>query len=34
VKSLDWRVKQAEWVRRLPPDTIDEILAKLGTLLT
>jgi mRNA interferase MazF len=34
VKSLDWRVRQAEWLCRLPQDVIDEVLDKLGTLLT
>jgi mRNA interferase MazF len=34
IKSLDWRVRQAEWVCRLPHDVIDEVLDKLGTLLT
>jgi len=34
VKFLDWRVRQAEWVCRLPSDVTDEVLDKLGTLLT
>jgi len=33
VKSLDWRVRQAEFVCRLPQDVMDEVLDKLGTLL-
>ena len=34
IKSLDWRVRQVEWVCRLPQDVTDEVLGKLGTLLT
>jgi mRNA interferase MazF len=33
VKSLDWRVRNAECMCTLPPDAIAEILAKLGVLL-
>jgi len=33
VKSLDWRARDAEWMCRLPPETTDEVLQKLGTLL-
>lgn len=33
IKSLDWRVRQAEWVCRLPDEVMDEVLDKLGTLL-
>jgi len=33
VKSLDWRVRQAEWIISLPAHTVEEVLAKLGTLL-
>ena len=33
VKSLDWRVRKAEFKARLPEDVINEVLAKLGTLL-
>ena len=33
VKSLDWRARQAEWACRLPEETVDEVLAKLATLL-
>lgn len=33
VKSLDWRVRQAEWMCSLPPDVTTEALAKLGVLL-
>ncbi len=33
VKSLDWRVRNAELICQLPPDTLDEILQKLGALL-
>ncbi len=33
VKSLDWRVRKAEFKESLPEEVIDEVLAKLGTLL-
>ena len=33
VKSLDWRARRAEFVCRLPPLTIHEVIQKLGTLL-
>jgi mRNA interferase MazF len=33
VKSLDWRVRQAEFKAVLPQELIDEVLAKLSTLL-
>ena len=33
VKSLDWRVRRAEFKESLPAEVIDEVLAKLGTLL-
>ncbi len=33
VKSLDWRVRKAEFKASLPEEVIDEVLAKLGTLL-
>lgn len=32
VKSLDWRVRKAEFISSLPVEVIDEVLAKLGTL--
>lgn len=34
VKSLDWRARQAELIGRLPSEIIEEILAKLLTLLS
>ena len=34
VKCLDWRARQAELLCRLPPETIDEVLQKLATLVT
>ncbi len=34
VKSLDWRVRQAELICTLPPAVVDEILQKLSVLLT
>lgn len=33
VKSLDWRVRQAELIATLPEQTIEEVLSKLNTLL-
>lgn len=33
VKSLDWRIRNAERMCTLPSDTITEVLDKLGTLL-
>ena len=33
VKSLDWRVRKAEFKETLPEEVINEVLAKLGTLL-
>ena|SRR5436190_326656 len=33
VKSLDWRARSAELICPLPQATIDEVLAKLATLL-
>ena len=33
IKSLDWRVRDAEWVCTLPPRVVVEVLQKLGTLL-
>ncbi len=33
VKSLDWRVRKAEFKESLSEEVIDEVLAKLGTLL-
>jgi mRNA interferase MazF len=34
VKSLDWRVRNAELICTLPEDTVSEVLDKLGTLLS
>ena len=34
VKSLDWRVRNAELICALPDETISEVLQKLGTLLS
>jgi mRNA interferase MazF len=33
VKSLDWRVRRAELVARLPAETCAEVIGKLATLL-
>jgi len=33
VKSLDWRVRKAEFMGSLPEEVINEVLAKLGILL-
>lgn len=34
VKSLDWRVRRAEVAGTAPPEVTEEVLAKLGTLLS
>lgn len=34
IKSLDWRVRNAEWICTLPPRVAVEVLQKLGTLLS
>ena len=34
VKSLDWKVRKAEFTGQLPTKTVNEVLKKLGTLLT
>ena len=33
VKSLDWKIRQAEFICILPTSTFDEVLQKLGTLI-
>ena len=33
VKSLDWRFRRAEFICKLPRETITEVIDKLGTLL-
>jgi mRNA interferase MazF len=32
LKSLDWQVRQAEFICKLPSATVDEVLQKLSTL--
>ncbi len=32
-KSMDWRIRKAEFISALPADVIEEVLAKLGTLI-
>jgi mRNA interferase MazF len=34
IKSLDWRIRQAEFICALPAATVAEVLAKLATLLS
>jgi mRNA interferase MazF len=34
VKSLDWRVRKAEFIYKLPRETTNEVMEKLGALLT
>ena len=34
IKSLDWRVRQAEFICALPAETVAEVLAKVATLLS
>lgn len=33
VKSLDWRARQADFITTLPDDVVEDVLAKLRTLL-
>jgi mRNA interferase MazF len=33
VRSLDWKVRHAEWISRVPPPTLNEVLARLAPLL-
>jgi mRNA interferase MazF len=33
VKSLDWKIRQAEFICKLPASTVAEVLQKLGTLI-
>ena len=33
VKSLDWKIREAEYVCKLPEEAMDEVLKKLNTLL-
>jgi len=33
VKSLDWRARRAEIATRLPPAVVEDILARLATLI-
>ena len=33
IKSLDWKARKAEMICRLPRDTVEQTLLKLGTLL-
>ena len=34
IKSLDWHVRDAEWICTLPHRVVVEVLQKLGTLLS
>jgi mRNA interferase MazF len=34
VKSLDWRAREAEPIGRVPPRVTEEVLGKLGVLLS
>jgi mRNA interferase MazF len=33
IKSLDWRARQADWIARLPPAVMEEVLGKLRAIL-
>jgi mRNA interferase MazF len=33
VKSIDWKARQAERIARVPPPTLNEVLARLAPLL-
>jgi mRNA interferase MazF len=32
IKSLDWKVRQTEFICKIPAETLEEVLQKLGTL--
>ncbi|GIL12665.1 MAG: mRNA-degrading endonuclease [Chloroflexota bacterium] len=34
IKSLDWRARQADWIARLPPAVMEEVLGKLRAILS
>jgi mRNA interferase MazF len=34
VKNLDWKIRQAEFICKLPASSLDEVLQKLGTLIS
>jgi mRNA interferase MazF len=34
MKSLDWRVRQAEYIGGLPADTMDDVMTRLAALLS
>lgn len=34
VKSLDWRMRRAEFICKLPRETVSEVIDKLGALLS
>jgi len=34
IKSLDWKARKAEYICKVPTDIIDDVLAKIATLLT
>ena len=33
VRSLDWKARKAEFICRLPKDTMDEVIGKLTVLI-
>jgi mRNA interferase MazF len=33
IKSLNWKAQEIEFVSKIPPETIDEIMSKIGVLL-
>jgi mRNA interferase MazF len=33
VKSLDWQVRNADFIKRIPDEVVADVLAKLNTLL-
>lgn len=33
VKSLDWKIRKAVFISKLPPATFNEVVPKLGTLI-
>ena len=33
LKCLDWQVRKAQFIEKLPPDVIEDLLAKINTLV-
>jgi mRNA interferase MazF len=33
IKSLDWKAQEIEFIAKIPPETIEEMMNKIGVLL-